>query len=179
MSKIIGIDLGTTNSAMAVMEGSEPEILVNSEGDRTTPSVVGFRKDGERVVGKAAKNQAVTNPENTVSSVKRFIGRSYNETREEQKTVSYHVKSGKDGRAVVDIDGKDYMPEEISAVVLQKMKTDAEKQRRQPHHTGRHHRSRILQRRSASGHEGRRQDRRSGSAPHHQRAHGCSSGLRP
>ena len=127
MSKIIGIDLGTTNSAMAVMEGSEPEILVNSEGDRTTPSVVGFRKDGERVVGKAAKNQAVTNPENTVSSVKRFIGRSYNETREEQKTVSYHVKSGKDGRAVVDINGKDYMPEEISAVVLQKMKTDAEK----------------------------------------------------
>ena len=80
MSKILGIDLGTTNSAMAVMEGSEPEILVNAEGDRTTPSVVGFRKDGERVVGKAAKNQAVTNPENTVSSVKRFIGRSYAET---------------------------------------------------------------------------------------------------
>ena len=127
MAKIIGIDLGTTNSAMAVMEGSEPEILVNSEGDRTTPSVVGFRKDGERVVGKAAKNQAVTNPENTVSSVKRFIGRSFNETSEEQKTVSYHVKSGKDGRAVVDINGKDYMPEEISAVVLQKMKQDAEK----------------------------------------------------
>ncbi|MGI6590739.1 MAG: molecular chaperone DnaK [Eggerthellaceae bacterium] len=127
MGKIIGIDLGTTNSAMAVMEGSEPEILVNSEGDRTTPSVVGFRKDGERVVGKAAKNQAVTNPENTVSSVKRFIGRSFAETSEEQKTVSYHVKSGKDGRAVVDIEGKDYMPEEISAVVLQKMKQDAEK----------------------------------------------------
>ena len=77
MSKILGIDLGTTNSAMAVMEGSEPEILVNAEGDRTTPSVEGFRKDGERVVGKAAKNQAVTNPENTVSSVKRFIGRSF------------------------------------------------------------------------------------------------------
>ena len=80
MSKILGIDLGTTNSAMAVMEGSEPEILVNAEGDRTTPSVEGFRKDGERVVGKAAKNQAVTNPENTVSSVKRFIGRSYDES---------------------------------------------------------------------------------------------------
>ena len=84
MAKIIGIDLGTTNSAMAVMEGSQPEILVNAEGDRTTPSVVGFRKDGERVVGKAAKNQAVTNPVNTVSSVKRFIGRSYAETAEEQ-----------------------------------------------------------------------------------------------
>jgi len=128
MAKILGIDLGTTNSAMAVMEGSEPEILVNAEGDRTTPSVEGFRKDGERVVGKAAKNQAVTNPENTVSSVKRFIGRAFNETTEEQKTVSYNVKAGKDGRAVVSIEGKDYTPEEISAMVLQKMKNDAEKQ---------------------------------------------------
>ncbi len=128
MAKIIGIDLGTTNSAMAVMEGSEPEILVNAEGDRTTPSVEGFRKDGERVVGKAAKNQAVTNPENTISSVKRFIGRSYSETLEEQKTVSYKVQKGKDGRAVVDIDGKDYTPEEISAMILQKLKADAEKQ---------------------------------------------------
>ena len=127
MSKILGIDLGTTNSAMAVMEGSEPEILVNAEGDRTTPSVEGFRKDGERVVGKSAKNQAVTNPENTVSSVKRFIGRSYDETPEEQKTVSYKVQKGDGGRAVVDIDGKDYTPEEISAMVLQKLKSDAEK----------------------------------------------------
>ena len=132
MAKILGIDLGTTNSAMAVMEGSEPEILVNAEGDRTTPSVEGFRKDGERVVGKAAKNQAVTNPENTVSSVKRFIGRSYDETPEEQKAVSYKVQKGKDGRAVIDIDGKDYTPEEISAMVLQKLKTDAEKQVGQP-----------------------------------------------
>lgn len=128
MAKIIGIDLGTTNSAMAVMEGSEPEILVNAEGDRTTPSVVGFRKDGERVVGKAAKNQAVTNPENTISSVKRFIGRSFDETSEEQKTVSYKVQKGEGGRAVVDIEGKDYTPEEISAMVLQKLKNDAEKQ---------------------------------------------------
>ena len=128
MSKILGIDLGTTNSAMAVMEGSEPEILVNAEGDRTTPSVEGFRKDGERVVGKAAKNQAVTNPENTVSSVKRFIGRSYDETPEERKTVSYKLQKGNEGRAVVDIDGKDYTPEEISAMVLQKLKNDAEKQ---------------------------------------------------
>lgn len=128
MAKILGIDLGTTNSAMAVMEGNEPEILVNAEGDRTTPSVEGFRKDGERVVGKAAKNQAVTNPENTISSVKRFIGRSYDETSEERKTVSYNVQKGKDGRAVIDIDGKDYTPEEISAMVLQKLKNDAEKQ---------------------------------------------------
>ena len=128
MAKILGIDLGTTNSAMAVWEGSQPEILVNAEGDRTTPSVEGFRKDGERVVGKAAKNQAVTNPENTVNSIKRFMGRAFSETTEEQKTVSYNVKEGKDGRAVVEIEGKDYTPEEISAMVLQKMKADAEKQ---------------------------------------------------
>jgi len=128
MAKIIGIDLGTTNSAMAVMEGSEPEILVNAEGDRTTPSVEGFRKDGERVVGKAAKNQAVTNPENTVSSVKRFIGRQFEETKEEQKTIGFKVKKGKDGRAVVDVEGKEYTPEEISAMILQKLKADAEKQ---------------------------------------------------
>ena len=132
MGKIIGIDLGTTNSAMAVMEGAEPEILVNAEGDRTTPSVVGFGKDGERVVGKAAKNKAVTNPENTIASVKRFIGRSFTETGEEQKTVSYNVKNGNGGRAVVDIDGKDYMPEEISAMVLQKIKSDAEKRLGEP-----------------------------------------------
>ena len=132
MAKIIGIDLGTTNSAMAVMEGSEPEILVNAEGDRTTPSVVGFGKDGERTVGKAAKNKAVTNPENTIASVKRFIGRSYAETGEEQKTVAYMVKNGNGGRAVVDIDGKDYMREEISAMVLQKIKSDAEKRVGEP-----------------------------------------------
>ena len=132
MAKIIGIDLGTTNSAMAVMEGSEPEILVNAEGDRTTPSVVGFGKDGERTVGKAAKNKSVTNPENTIASVKRFIGRSYAETAEEQKTVAYTVKNGNGGRAVVDIEGKDYMPEEISAMVLQKLKADAEKRVGEP-----------------------------------------------
>ncbi|MDR3036962.1 MAG: molecular chaperone DnaK, partial [Coriobacteriales bacterium] len=122
-----GIDLGTTNSAMAVMEGGEPTIIVNAEGDRTTPSVVGFRKDGERVVGKAAKNQAVTNPENTVSSIKRFIGRDYKETSAERDTISYKVKNGKDGRVIVDIDGKDFTPEDISALVLQKLKADAEK----------------------------------------------------
>ena len=94
MGKILGIDLGTTNSAMAVMEGNEPTILVNAEGDRTTPSVEGFRKDGERVVGKAAKNQAVTNPENTVSSVKRFIGRSYDETAEEQQDRRLQCREG-------------------------------------------------------------------------------------
>ena len=127
MSKIIGIDLGTTNSAMAVLEGGEPTVIVNAEGDRTTPSVVGFRKDGERVVGKAAKNQAVTNPTNTIASIKRFIGRNYSETESERKTVAYNVVQGKDGRNMVEIDGKEYTPEEISAMVLQKLKADAEK----------------------------------------------------
>lgn len=127
MGKIIGIDLGTTNSAMAVLEGGEPTIIVNAEGDRTTPSVIGFRKDGERIVGKAAKNQAVTNPQNTVFSIKRFVGRGFGETSSERETVPYSVKNGKDGRAVVDIEGKDYTPEEISAMTLQKLKADAEK----------------------------------------------------
>ncbi|HET6497817.1 MAG TPA: molecular chaperone DnaK [Coriobacteriia bacterium] len=126
MGKVIGIDLGTTNSAVAVLEGGEPTIIINAEGDRTTPSVVAFRKDGERVVGKAAKNQAITNPENTITSIKRFIGRRFEETESERKTIAYNVKKGKDGRAVVDVEGKQYTPEEISAFVLQKLKADAE-----------------------------------------------------
>jgi len=132
MGKIIGIDLGTTNSAVAVMEGGEPTIIVNAEGDRTTPSVIGFRKDGERIVGKAAKNQAITNPENTVTSIKRFIGRKYEETTSERGTIAYEVEKGKDGRTVVDIEGKHYTPEEISAMVLQKLKADAEAYLGQP-----------------------------------------------
>ncbi len=126
-NKILGIDLGTTNSAMAVLEGGEPTIIVNAEGDRTTPSVVGFRADGDRVVGKAAKNQAVTNPKNTVFSIKRFMGRKYGEVSEEIKTVPYDVKEGQGGRAVVSVDGKDFTPEQVSAMILQKMKADAEK----------------------------------------------------
>jgi molecular chaperone DnaK len=127
MGKVIGIDLGTTYSAVAVLEGGEPAIIINAEGDRTTPSVVAFRKDGERIVGKAAKNQAITNPENTITSIKRFIGRKFEETVSERKTVAYKAVKGKDGRASVEIEGKDYTPEEISAMVLQKLKTDAEK----------------------------------------------------
>ena len=127
MGKILGIDLGTTNSAMAVLEGGSPTIIVNAEGDRTTPSVVGFRADGDRVVGKAAKNQAVTNPKNTVFSVKRFMGRKYSECTSELKTVPYEVKEGQGGRAVVNIEGKDYTAEQVSAMVLAKMKADAEK----------------------------------------------------
>ncbi len=127
MGKILGIDLGTTNSAMAVLEGGSPTIIVNAEGDRTTPSVVGFRADGDRVVGKAAKNQAVTNPKNTVFSIKRFMGRKYSECTSELKTVPYEVKEGQGGRAVVNIEGKDYTAEQVSAMVLAKMKADAEK----------------------------------------------------
>ena len=132
MGKIIGIDLGTTNSAVAVLEGGEPAIIVNAEGDRTTPSVVAFRKDGERIVGKAAKNQAVTNPEHTITSIKRFIGRKYEETSSERGTVAYTVVKGKDGRAVVKVEDKQYTPEEISAMVLQKLKADAEAYLGQP-----------------------------------------------
>ena len=127
MGKILGIDLGTTNSAMAVLEGGSPTIIVNAEGDRTTPSVVGFRADGDRVVGKAAKNQAVTNPKNTVFSIKRFMGRKYSECTSEIKTVPYEVKEGQGGRAVVDIEGTDYTAEQVSAMTLAKMKADAEK----------------------------------------------------
>ena len=127
MAKILGIDLGTTNSAMAVLEGGEPTIIVNAEGDRTTPSVVGFRADGDRIVGKAAKNQAVTNPTNTVFSIKRFMGRKIDEVESELKTVPYKVKAGVGGRAVVGIDGEDFTPEQISAMILSKMKADAEK----------------------------------------------------
>ena len=127
MSKILGIDLGTTNSAMAVLEGGEPTIIVNAEGDRTTPSVVGFRQDGDRIVGKAAKNQAVTNPKNTVFSIKRFMGRRYDEVSSELKTIPYTVKPGTGGRAVVEIEGEDFTPEQISAMILSKMKADAEK----------------------------------------------------
>ena len=127
MSKILGIDLGTTNSAMAVLEGGTPTTIVNAEGDRTTPSVVGFRAEGDRIVGKAAKNQAVTNPKNTVFSIKRFMGRKFSEVQDELKTVPYEVKEGSNGRCVVMIDGEEYTPEQISAMTLSKMKADAEK----------------------------------------------------
>ena len=127
MGKILGIDLGTTNSAMAVLEGGQPTIIVNAEGDRTTPSVVGFRSEGDRIVGKAAKNQAVTNPKNTVFSITRFMGRKYSECASELKTVPYSVKDGQGGRAVVEIEGEDFTPEQVSAMILSKMKADAEK----------------------------------------------------
>src|SRR5205809_275814 len=126
MSKIIGIDLGTTNSVVAVMEGGEPVVIANQEGGRTTPSVVAFTKGGERLVGQVAKRQAVTNAENTVYSIKRFMGRRYEEVTEEMKMVPYKVTRSSNGDARVDISGKEYSPPEISAMILQKLKSAAE-----------------------------------------------------
>src|SRR5262245_51486112 len=126
MGRVIGIDLGTTNSCMAVLEGGEPTVLENSEGGRTTPSVVAFSKDGQRLVGTPAKRQAVTNPENTVFSIKRFMGRKSNEVSEEMTIVPYQVVSGPNGDARVEAGGKQYAPPEISAMILQKLKADAE-----------------------------------------------------
>jgi len=126
MSKIIGIDLGTTNSVVAVMEGGEPTVITNSEGGRTTPSVVAFAKDGNRLVGQVAKRQAVTNPENTIYSIKRFMGRRFNEVTEEIKQVPYKVQAASNGDVRVYAGGKDWSPPEISAMILQKMKQSAE-----------------------------------------------------
>ncbi|HSS93514.1 MAG TPA: molecular chaperone DnaK [Candidatus Dormibacteraeota bacterium] len=128
MPKTVGIDLGTTNSVIAVMEGGEPVVIPNSEGSRTTPSVVAFTKTGERLVGTLARRQAAVNPENTVYSIKRFMGRKYSEVESERKIVPYQVKPGKDDRVVVNVPAvdKDFTPEEISAMILQKLKTDAE-----------------------------------------------------
>src|SRR5918997_991907 len=126
MGKTIGIDLGTTNSCMAVLEGGEPTVIENAEGGRTTPSVVAFTKSGERLVGTVAKRQAVTNPENTVFSIKRFMGRKEAEVREEEQIVPYKVVSGPGGDARVEAGGKQHSPPEISAMILQKLKADAE-----------------------------------------------------
>src|SRR6202142_1248851 len=130
MSRILGIDLGTTNSCMAVMEGGEPVVIANAEGGRTTPSVVAFTKTGERVVGQAAKRQAVTNPRNTIFSSKRFIGRKFSEVREEAKNMPFKVVEGKNGDAYIEVQMGDkveqFAPQQIAAFVLGKMKADAE-----------------------------------------------------
>src|SRR3979411_2402058 len=132
MSKIIGIDLGTTNSVVAVMEGGEPVVITNPEGGRLTPSVVAFTKTGERLVGQVAKRQAVTNPENTVFSIKRFMGRKFDEVNEEMKMVPYQVVRANNGDARVMANGKEYSPPEISAMILQKLKQSAEEYLGQP-----------------------------------------------
>ena len=130
MSKILGIDLGTTNSCMSTMEGGEPVVLENSEGARTTPSVVAFAKNGERLVGQAAKRQAVTNPTNTVFSVKRFMGSKFDELNKEDKRVPYKLVKAANGDAHIELDingeKKSFSPPEISAMILAKLKSDAE-----------------------------------------------------
>ena len=126
MSKIIGIDLGTTNSVVSVLEGGKPTVITSSEGNRLIPSVIGFTKTGERLVGQVAKRQAVTNPENTIFSIKRFMGRRWDDTHEERKRLPYKTVQGKDGTVAVEIAGKKYSPQEISAMILTKLKEDAE-----------------------------------------------------
>jgi molecular chaperone DnaK len=126
MAKTIGIDLGTTNSCMAVLEGGEPTVIPNAEGGRTTPSVVAFTKDGQRLVGSPAKRQQVTNPQNTIFSIKRFVGRKWDEVSEEMTIVPYEVAKGENGDARVKVEGKDYAPEEVSGMILAKLKADAE-----------------------------------------------------
>jgi molecular chaperone DnaK len=126
MAKVIGIDLGTTNSCMAVIEGGEPTVIPNAEGGRTTPSVVAFTKDGQRLVGAPAKRQQVTNPQNTISSIKRFMGRKFDEVSEEMKIVPYEVVKGPNEDVRVKAEGKDYAPPEVSAMILQKLRSDAE-----------------------------------------------------
>ena len=127
MAKVVGIDLGTTNSVVAVMEAGKPTVIPNSEGNRTTPSVVAFLKSGERAVGQIAKRQRELNPEKTVSSIKRFMGHTFDETEHERKYVSYKTKKGKDNAVIVEVESKEYTPQEISAMVLRKLKEDAEK----------------------------------------------------
>ena len=128
MSKIIGIDLGTTNSCVAVMEGDQPKVLINSSGNRTTPSVIGFTDKGDRLVGEPARHQQVTNPKNTVFSIKRFIGRRHDEVQSEEKLVPYTVTGGSDELVKVQVgaDGKEYTPAEVSAMLLRELKRIAE-----------------------------------------------------
>ena len=167
MAKIIGIDLGTTNSCVAVLEGGDPKVIANEEGARTTPSVVAFSKSGERLVGQVAKRQAITNPENTIFSIKRFMGRRYNEVSDEMKMVPFKVIAQGDHVGVM-AQGKEYTPPEISAMILQKLKKSAEAYLGETGYGSRDHRSGLLQRRPAPGHQGCGQDRRAGREAHRQ-----------
>jgi molecular chaperone DnaK len=177
MGKIIGIDLGTTNSCIAVMDGSEPRVVENAEGARTTPSMVAFTQDGERLVGQSAKRQAVTNPENTLFAIKRLIGRTFEDpmTQKDIGMVPYKIVKADSGDAWVEARGEDYAPSQISAFILQKMKETAEA------FLGEKVTEAVilLQRRPASGDQGRGPDRRTRRQAHHQRTDGGGPGLRP
>ncbi len=173
MAKVIGIDLGTTNSCVAVMDGAKPKVLENAEGANTTPSIVAYT-ESERLVGLPAKRQGVTNPTNTLFAIKRLIGRRYDDpmVEKDKKLVPYKIVKGPNGDAWVEAQGKQYSPAEISAAILAEDEGDRRSQTRRDRDAGRHHGPRLLQRRPASGHQGRRQDRGPRSSAHHQRADG-------
>src|SRR5437773_1428808 len=178
MGKVVGIDLGTTNSVIAVVIGGEPQVIPNAEGSRLTPSVVAFTKTGERLVGQMAKRQAILNPENTVYSIKRFMGRRYSEVETERKMVPYKVEEGGNGMAVARLPaaGKVFTPEEISAMILQKMKADAEAYLGEPVAEA------VITvpayfNEAAHRHQERRRDRRAEGAADHQRADRILPGL--
>jgi molecular chaperone DnaK len=164
MAKIIGIDLGTTNSVVAVMEGSSPKVLINSSGSRLTPSVVGFTDKGERLVGQIARHQQVTNPENTVFSIKRFMGRRHSEVSSEEKIVPYKIVGNPEELVKVTVRGKEYTPPEVSAMILQDDSPRPQENRRRlsgrNNHAGGYHRAGLLQRLPASGYQGFGQDSR-------------------
>ncbi len=170
MSKVIGIDLGTTNSCVAVMEGRNAKVIENSEGTRTTPSIVAFTESGERLVGQAAKRQAVTNPENTFFAIKRLIGRRFTDPMVKKDTdlVPYKIVTGDNGDAWVEGRGKKYAPSQISAFILQKMKETAEVLSRRNGHRSGDYGSRVFQRQPAPGDQGCRQNCRARSIAHHQ-----------
>ena len=181
MSKVIGIDLGTTNSCVAIMEGGKPRVIENSEGDRTTPSIVAFTKDGEVLVGQSAKRQAVTNPQNTVFAVKRLIGRRFddNVVQKDVDMVPYKIAKADNGDAWVEVQGKKMAPQEVSARILMKMKKTAEDYLGDHGHRSRHHCAGLLQRFAAPGHQGRGPHRGPERQAHHQRADRGGAGLWP
>ena len=181
MAKVIGIDLGTTNSCVAVMEGGDPVVIANSEGARTTPSVVAFTDSGERLVGQIARRQAITNPTNTVFAIKRLMGRRFEDAEVQKaiKVLPYKVVKNDDGAAWVEIRGKKYSPAEISAFVPAEDEADGRGLSRREGDRGGHHGAGLLQRQPAPGDQGRRPHRRPERAAHHQRADRGVARLRP
>ena len=181
MAKVIGIDLGTTNSCVAVMDGKDAKVIENAEGARTTPSIVAFTNDGERLVGQPAKRQAVTNPENTIFAVKRLIGRRYDDpmAEKDKKLVPYKIVKGDNGDAWVEAGGKKHVALPDFRHDPAEDEGDRRSLSRREGREGGHHRSGLFQRRPAPGHQGRRQDRRPRSAAHHQRADRGRARLRP
>ena len=181
MAKIIGIDLGTTNSCVAIMEGNTTKVIENSEGARTTPSIVAYQEDGEILVGASAKRQAVTNPKNTIYAVKRLIGRKFTE-KEVQKDIDlmpYKIVAADNGDAWVEVRGKKLAPQQISRRDPAQDEEDRRGLPRRDGHRRRHHRAGVLQRRPAPGHQGRRPHRRPRRQAHHQRADRGGARLRP